>query len=305
MALRDYLAGEVVEDFADGHITRRDALRRLALLGVSLTSASTLLAACGDGGDSDDGDGATRTTASTPTTDTTSTAPPASDVAGSTEVRFAGPAGELIGAYAEPTKESQGALLVIHENGGLTDYFRRLVGELASEGYYALCVDLLSRAGGTAAQSSNGSVQAALGQAPIGELLADLAAGIDELQKRAGPDKVGVVGFCFGGAMTWSLLNEGEPRIAAAVPFYGPAPADPDFSKTDAAVLAIYAELDARVNASRDAAAAALEDAGLTHEVRTFPGVNHAFFNPTGPRYNEQAATEARAAMLAWFDQHI
>ena len=102
--------------------------------------------------------------------------------------------------------------------------------------------------------------------------------------------------------MTWGLLDAGEARLAAAVPFYGPAPDDAGLQRRDAAVLGIYAELDARVNASRDAAEAALVDAGLTHEIRTFPGVDHAFFNDTGARYDEAAADEAWTLVLDWFD---
>lgn len=95
MALTEYLAGEVAEDFADGLLSRREALRRLLLLGVSVTAAGGLLAACG--GD-DDGDpaatpstadeGATTTTTNTTSTDTAET------------VRFAGKSGELIAAWA-------------------------------------------------------------------------------------------------------------------------------------------------------------------------------------------------------------
>ncbi len=113
------------------------------------------------------------------------------------------------------------------------------------------------------------------------------------------------MGFCFGGAMTWNLLQVGEARLAAAVPFYGPAPDAPDFSRARAAVLAIYAELDSRVNASRERAEAALRAAGLTHEIRTFAGADHAFFNDTGPRYNEAAAKEASTELLAWLERHL
>jgi carboxymethylenebutenolidase len=93
--------------------------------------------------------------------------------------------------------------------------------------------------------------------------------------------------------------------LAAAAPFYGPAPERPDFSRSKAAVLAIYGELDSRVNATRDGAVAALEEAGLKHEVRTFPGADHAFFNETGPRYNAAAATEAYQAVLDWFHTYL
>ena len=167
-------------------------------------------------------------------------------------------------------------------------------------------IDLLSEEGGTASLPSEGDATAALGQASSERLIADLRAGLDELEQRAPGAKLAVIGFCFGGGMTWQLLAAGEPRLAAAVPFYGPAPADADFGGSpNAAVLGIYAENDSRVNASREAAGAALTAAGLTHELRTFPGVDHAFFNDTGPRYDEAAATEAYQAMLDWFASHL
>jgi carboxymethylenebutenolidase len=105
--------------------------------------------------------------------------------------------------------------------------------------------------------------------------------------------------------MVWNLLAAGEDRVAAAIPFYGPAPADADFGNARAAVLGVYGELDERVNATRDAATAALDAAGLEYEIKTFPGANHAFFNDTGPNYNEAAATEAYADVLHWFGSHL
>ncbi len=108
--------------------------------------------------------------------------------------------------------------------------------------------------------------------------------------------------------MTWNLLQAGpgqEKRLRAAVPFYGPAPATPDFSGSQAAVLGMYAGNDERVNASRAAAEEALKAAGLTHEVMTYEGVDHAFFNDTGPRYNAEAAAAASEKMLAWFTTHL
>jgi hypothetical protein len=106
--------------------------------------------------------------------------------------------------------------------------------------------------------------------------------------------------------MAWLLLASGEPRLAASAPFYGPLPEGADFSGSpNAAVLGIYAERDDRVNASRDATTAALERAGLTHEIVTYPGANHAFFNDTGPRYHQAAATQAYAKVLDWFGHHL
>src|SRR5439155_17352500 len=66
-------------------------------------------------------------------------------------VRFPGPAGELQAAWAGPATTPRGAVLVVHENRGLTPHFFHVVGRLAGVGYAALCVDLLSSEGGTAA----------------------------------------------------------------------------------------------------------------------------------------------------------
>jgi carboxymethylenebutenolidase len=303
MALRNYLVGEVAEDFVDGLLSRREALRRLTLLGLSVSSATTLLAACGEptGG----GGGAPSPAADTPTPAPVTTTPGRTATTKPGEpVRFAGPAGELQGSWAEASNP-QGALLVIHENRGLTPHFVDLVGRYAGASYSALCVDLLSAQGGTGSLQDPAAAPTALASTPPEQLVADLQAGIDELERRVSGAKVGAVGFCFGGGMTWNLLQTGEQRLAAAVPFYGPAPESPDFSKAKAAVYAVYGEQDERVNASRDRAEAALKAAGLTYEIQTFAGAGHAFFNDTGPRYNAEAAEQAWQDMLDWFNQHL
>src|SRR5512133_189531 len=299
MALRNYLVGGVNADFVDGLLTRREALRRLTLLGLSVSSATALLAACGDGG----GEQPAASAAATPAAATTTPGSTASTKPGE-PVRFAGPAGELQGAWADAS-DPQGAVLVIHENRGLTPHFFDLVGRFANAGYSALCVDLLSAQGGTGSLQDPADAPTTLANTPPEQLVADLKAGIDELKRRVPDAKVGVVGFCFGGGMTWNLLQAGEQRLAAAVPFYGPAPENPDFSKAKAAVLAIYGEQDERVNATRERAEAALKAAGLTYEVRIYPGAGHAFFNDTGPRYNAEAAQQAYREVLAWFGQHL
>jgi carboxymethylenebutenolidase len=297
MALNDYLVQEVALDCQDGLLSRREALRRLSLLGVTGASAMTMLAACGD----DDDAGSTTDVAA----GATSTGGTASAPAEGEEIRFPGPNGELIGvvAQADPAK---GAVLIIHENRGLTPHIRSLPARLAADGYTALAIDLLSEEGGTASFPSEGDATAALGAAPSERMIADLRAGLDELERRAEGAKAAAIGFCFGGGMTWQLLAAGEPRLAAAVPFYGPFPDGADLSGSpNAAVLGIYAGEDGRVNRTMEAAEAALTDAGLTHELRVFDGVDHAFFNDTGPRYDADAAAEAYQAMLDWFGQHL
>ena len=308
MAFQRYLAEEIATDAADGLITRREALRRLGLLGIGASAAATLLAACGDDDDDVDasatsstaGGGSTTTTGGSPST----TAPAAVPAVKPERITFSGPRGELKGSFAA-APGAKGAVLVIHENRGLTEHFVNLPGRLAGDGYTALAVDLLSAEGGTDSFSDPAQAMAALGAADKGVLLADLQAGLDELAKRASGQNLAVMGFCFGGGMTWSLLAAKEARLAAAVPFYGTPPDGADFTGVKAAVLAVYAELDARVNATRDAAVAALQKAGVTHEVKTYPGADHAFFNETSPRHNAAAAAEAYQAVLAWFGRHL
>jgi carboxymethylenebutenolidase len=293
MALRDYLVGEVTQDFSDGMLTRRDALRRLTLLGLSMSGAVTLLNACG-GSDT-----------AQPAPPTSSSASPAGPAASrSSLIRFAGPAGQLQGAWSA-AEQPKAAVLVVHENRGLTPHFFDVPGRLSQSGYSALCVDLLSRQGGTAGLPEAGSAPALLAQAPQQQLTADLQAGITELQRRTPEAKVGVVGFCFGGGMVWNLLDAGEARLAAAVPFYGPAPDQPDFRRAKAAVLAIYGGLDQRVTSTRPTVEAALKQAGLPYRIRVFAGADHAFFNDTGPRYNAAAAQQAYQDLLNWYGRYL
>jgi carboxymethylenebutenolidase len=292
-----YLAEEIAEDHADGLVSRREALRRLALLGLSAAASAALLA------------GPAKALAGAKARPTSGPAPEAAAIPAAAlqarEIAFRGPRGRtLIGAWA-PARRARGGVLVIHENRGLTDSIRAVAGRLAGSGYSALAIDLLSEEGGTKSFADEFEAMAALGAAPPSRFVADLKAGVSELRRRLPGRKVGVTGFCFGGGMTWLLLASREPRVAAAVPFYGPFPEGGSLAGSKAAVLGIYAELDARVNASRAAARRALRKAGLTHQIVTYPDVDHAFFNPTGSRYDADAAAAAYRRMTGWFGRYL
>ncbi|MEV0133454.1 dienelactone hydrolase family protein [Dactylosporangium sp. NPDC050688] len=293
--INEYLTSEVVVDYADGLITRREALRRLSLLGVGVAVAATMLAACGSPGGS----------TPTPAGSGSATGPAGPSPLPAQAITFPGPRGTLQGAWAAAA-EPRGSVLVIHENRGLTDHIRSVAGRLAASGYSALAVDLLSEEGGTARFTDPAEATAALSAAAPTRFVPDLRAGIDELLRRVPAKSPAAMGFCFGGGMVWQLLAAGEPRLRAAVPFYGPLPDGADLSGSkQAVVLGIYAEDDARVNASRDAARAALQKAGLKHEIVTYPGVNHAFFNDTGQRYAPAAAAQAYQRVLDWFAANL
>ena len=297
--MQRYIAEEIATDHVDGLLSRREAMRRLALLGIGAPAAAALIAACGE----------RRTPATTTTTsvpDAPAGPPPGSDTALPTEpVSWPGPRGQLQGAWA-PAAEPRGAVLVIHENKGLNDWVRSVAGRLAGIGYSALAIDLLSEEGGTATFSDPAEATAALSKVERPRFIADLSSGLDELARRARGVKLAAVGFCFGGGMVWQLLAAGEPRLSAAVPFYGPTPEDADFAGSkDAAVLGIYAALDDRVNASEPVARAALEKAGMTFDLVTEPDADHAFFNDTGKRYDAAAAADAWKRLQEWFSRYL
>jgi carboxymethylenebutenolidase len=297
----NYLAEEVGIDYGDGLIDRREALRRLGLLGLGLAAGSAVGAACAR----DDNPSAPTATGSPPPAGPT-TPRPAPPALATEMITFAGPDGRtLLGAWAA-APEPRGSVLVVHENRGLTPHIASVARRLAASGFSSLAIDLLSEEGGTASIGDPARATAALNVAPDERFVADMKAGIGELLRRAPTVKPGVVGFCFGGGMVWSLLAAGEPRLAAAAPFYGPLPDGANFEgSAGAAVLAVYAELDSRVNASRDAATAALERAGVTYEVVTVPGVDHGFFNDTGGRHNPAAAAAIYEQLTEWFGRHL
>jgi carboxymethylenebutenolidase len=296
-----YLAEEIAEDHADGLVSRREALRRLALLGLSGTAAAALLAGAMAG--------QARALAGSAARPSSASGAGAAEIPATAlqtrEITFRGPRGRrLIGAWA-PARRPRGGVLVIHENRGLTDSIRAVASRLAGSGYSALAIDLLSEEGGTKSFADEFEAMAALGAAPPSRFVADMKAGVTELRRRLPGKKVAATGFCFGGGMTWLLLASREPRLAAAVPFYGPFPEGGSLAGSNAAVLGIYAELDSRVNASRAAARAALRKARLRHQIVTFPDVDHAFFNPTGSRYDAGAAAVAYRRMIAWFGRYV
>lgn len=292
-ALHRYLVEEIGEDYSDGLITRREALRRLGLLGVGAVAASSLLAACA------------RDEEAQPTGSPVPT--PKGRVAsalGTEEIEFEGPEGRTLkGAWA--AGDVTAGVLVVHENRGLTAHIRNVAGRFAALGYGALAIDLLSEEGGTASLGGDAEAMAALDKVSDERFVADMRAGLAELERRVPDGKLGAVGFCFGGAMVWMLVASGDERLAAAAPFYGTVPEDPDFSDSHAAVLAVYAGEDTRVNATRADAEAALKAAGLTYRIATFEGADHAFFNDTGMRYNQQAANDAWSRVQEWFNSHL
>src|SRR5689334_10354650 len=143
MALRTYLATEIALDHADGLISRRDALHKLGLLGLSTVAASSLLASCSSAATppaAAPGPASSVASSGAPPAGAspaaTPTAAPDYDVAAARarteDVTFPGGTGTLSGAWA-PADAPKGAVLVVHENRGLTDHIRAVAGRLAGD----------------------------------------------------------------------------------------------------------------------------------------------------------------------------
>jgi carboxymethylenebutenolidase len=334
-----YLAEEFAEDYQEGRISRREALRLIISVTGSVTIASSILAACTPAGSE------APLASPIPTTGTTPTAPAAETTeapqptltqipAGSTlagadptaespvqsgtvspedpsikaePVQFSGEDGAELQAYlARPAGEGAFAVvLVCHENRGLTPHIQDVTRRLAKAGYAALAVDLLSRSGGTPSLS-NDEVPGILGNTPPDQFVQDFLRGwqyMDDLPYTQA-ERVGMVGFCFGGGVTWRMATR-MPELQAAVPFYGPHPPLEDVLNIQAAVLGIYGGLDNRINQGIPAIEEAMQQNNKTFEKIIYPNVDHAFHNDTAPRYNPEAAGDAWRKTLEWFERYL
>jgi len=332
-----YLAEEFAEDFLEGRLTRRQALKMIASITGSLVMAEAILVACTVGanetltaspstpvvpitGETPEAtptlsDPTAEPTAAATETDAVPTSP-AEPVSGTVSpddpavtaepVEFPGEGATLMGYLARPSRDgSFPIVLVCHENRGLTEHIQDVTRRLAKAGYAALAVDLLSRQGGTSAFTSE-EVPGVLGNMTPEQFVQDFTSGLRYLQEQpfAIADQVGMVGFCFGGGVTWLVATK-MPELKAAVPFYGPQPPVEDVPDIQAAVLAIYGELDQRINQGIPTIEEAMLQNNKVFEKVIYPNADHAFHNDTGPRYNPEAATDAWQRTLDWFRQYL
>lgn len=204
-------------------------------------------------------------------------------------------------------------VIVVHENRGLNDHIRDVARRLALAGYRAVAPDFLSLDGG-GTPADEDAARAAIGAL---DLPRAVAAGVNLIAQLRMPERVvrpmenhsnavGVVGFCWGGAMVNRLAVAAGQTLSAGVSFYGPAPDPAEAARVQAALLILLAGLDEQVNATALPWVEALRAAGKTVESTTYPGVNHAFHNDTSTqRYNAEAAQAAWAATLAFFGRHL
>lgn len=206
-----------------------------------------------------------------------------------------GPGKQLTGYFASPKgKTNLGSVIVFHENRGLTPHIEDVARRFALAGFRAVAPDFLSDQGGT--PDNEDKARDMIGKADLAAITSEAVGTIGAMRARAGGNgKVGVVGFCWGGALVNRVAIAAGDALAAGVAYYGPAPDPAEAVKVAAPLLLHYAGKDARVAATGTPWVAALKAAGKDVTDYTYDGVDHAFNNDTSPeRYN------AAAALLAW-----
>jgi carboxymethylenebutenolidase len=209
-------------------------------------------------------------------------------------VKYAGETGDVRAYFARPKGDAKLAgVVVIHENRGLNAHIEDVTRRFALEGFLALAPDALSPLGGTPEDSEK--APALLGQLDKEKNTKNFVAAAKYLRTHPlSTGKVGVVGFCWGGAMANQVAVH-SPDLVAAVPYYGAAPAAEDVPKIKASLLLHYAGIDERINAGIPAFEAALKAATKDYKLYMYEGAQHAFNNDMAPtRYNKDAA------QLAW-----
>ena len=308
--LQRYIIDEWKEEYDAGRFDRRELLRRLVLMAGGAAFVAPILRLLGLSASSAEIAEAASSPASLTAQASGIMVPPDDPTIQTESLTLTDPAGQSPPVMAYRAGPRSGGpfpgVVVIHENRGLLEHFRDVARRLAKNGYVGLAVDLLSHQGGTARFSDSAQASAALGQTPPEQLVAMANVGARRLPDLSGMrrDRIGAMGYCFGGGITWRLATQ-NPDLKAVAPFYGSSPPLGDVPKIKAAVLAVYAGLDDRINAGIPAIREAMQRAGVVHDIVVFPDANHGFFNDTGAIYKQDAARGAWERVLGWFERHL
>ena len=216
-----------------------------------------------------------------------------------------GTSGTMRGYLVRPSTDGPfPVVLVIHENRGLNPYIKDVARRAATEGFLALAPDGLSPIGGYPGNDDDGrAMQKTLDQTKLRQDMVNGAKFLMAHELSTG--KLGVTGFCWGGATTNHLAVTLGDDMRAGAPYYGRAPKSEDVAKIKAAMLIHYAENDPKVNATQADYETALKANGVAYEMHTYPGTRHGFHNNSTPRYDEAAADLSWQRTIAFFKERL
>lgn len=213
-------------------------------------------------------------------------------------------------AYPE-TDAKAPAIVVIHENRGLTDWVRSFADQLAAAGYVAVAPDLLTGAGPNGGKTADFPNSDAARQAIYALDAAQVTRDLQAVEAYAASlpasnGKTAVAGFCWGGSQSFRFATN-NTRIKAALVFYGTAPKESsDLARIQAPVYGFYGGADERVNATIPATEEAMKRLGKSYETEIYPGAGHAFMrrgdDPSESTENRAARDEAWRRLLKILD---
>jgi len=220
-------------------------------------------------------------------------------------VEFSSNGGSARGYLSIPEKGRGPGVVVIQEWWGLVDHVKDVCDRFAAEGYVALAPDLY-HGRTTKSPDEAGKLMMALN---IDQAEKDLRGAINYLvnDEATTGSKVGIVGFCMGGALALYAASKNE-QVGACVVFYGIHPkVKPDLPNLKGSVLGIYAERDSSTPpATVRQLESELKALGKSVEMHIYPDVDHAFFNDTRPNvYNARAAEDAWRRTIEFFAKNL
>lgn len=195
------------------------------------------------------------------------------------------------GYLVQPSFEgSYPGVVMIHEWWGLNDNIREMADKLASHGYVVLAVDLYN--GESASTSEEARKLVTSYDAEIG--IKNMNSAVMYLKDNFDSDKIGSIGWCFGGGQSLQLALNAD-SLDATVIYYGSLVTDTrDLATLDWPVLGIFAELDTGISVnSVNSFESSLDELGIPNEIHIYSGVDHAFANPSGDRYAPEEAKDA------------
>lgn len=220
---------------------------------------------------------------------------------------FASPLGygKLRGYLVRPAKAAGPlpTVLVVHENRGLNPHIEDIARRLALENFIAFAPDALTPLGGYPGDEDKArDLFPKLDQEKTRE---DFIAAANYVQQLPGGNgKLGAIGFCYGGGIS-NFLATRLPKLSAAVPYYGNAPALDKVPDIKAELLLHFAANDERIDAAWPPYEAALKAAGKKYEAFIYPGTQHGFNNNTTPRFDEAAAKLSWERTILFFNRTL